>query len=85
MRSLERQGTKIQANAVAKRQAAAPDDALAGKLESIRKQWEGGDQAGARAALEVFLREHPGYVLPADFPVPRPAPPVPQEAPVQGR
>lgn len=47
----------------------APESALL----AIRKLWEGGRQQLARERLEQFLREHPGYPLPLDFPVPRPA------------
>jgi hypothetical protein len=82
----------VQANAVAKRRSAEalqdraePVGAPERELQSIRNQWERGDRAGARAALAAFLRAHPEYVLPADFPVPRPAPAVPQEKPAEDR
>lgn len=92
IRPLELERSDVRANAVAKRRSPEPmrDREDAGvaperKLENIRKQWDSGDREGARAALAVFLREHPEYPLPAGFPVPRPAPSVPQEKPAQDR
>lgn len=41
-------------------------------LLAIRKLWEEGQEQLARERLAEFLRKHPGYPLPADFPVPRP-------------
>lgn len=52
----------------------------AAELERIRKRWEAGDHSGARDALAVFLRQHPGYRLPPGYPVPPP-----EGAPAQER
>jgi hypothetical protein len=41
-------------------------------LLAIRKLWEEGHEQLARERLAEFLRKHPGYPLPPDFPVPRP-------------
>lgn len=42
-------------------------------LAAIREAWEDGQHESARAMLADFLRKQPGYPLPPDFPVPRPA------------
>jgi hypothetical protein len=42
-------------------------------LLAIRKLWEEGHEQLARERLAEFLRQHPAYPLPPDFPVPRPA------------
>lgn len=54
-------------------------------LLAIRKLWEGGQEQRARERLAEFLRQHPGYPLPVDFPVPRPAAEPLKERPPQGR
>ena len=42
-------------------------------LAAIREAWEDGQHESARAMLADFLRKQPGYPLPPDYPVPRPA------------
>lgn len=43
------------------------------RLEDIRRLWESGQREEATRRFEVFLRDQPGFPIPTDFPVPRPA------------
>jgi hypothetical protein len=54
-------------------------------LAAIREEWEQGRRESARAMLAEFLRNQPGYPLPPDFPVPRPAAEPFKERPLEGR
>lgn len=54
-------------------------------LAAIREEWEQGRRESARAMLAEFLQKQPGYPLPPDFPVPRPAAEPLKERPLEGR
>lgn len=54
-------------------------------LAAIREEWEQGRRESARAMLAEFLQKQPGYPLPPDFPVPRPAGEPLKERPLEGR
>jgi hypothetical protein len=67
--SADMQQRKLNSEEALRLSGQAPEATLLG----IRKLWEEGHEQLARERLAEFLRKHPGYPLPPDFPVPRPA------------
>lgn len=67
--SLAKRRLKLSSEEILRFAEREPERALA----AIREVWEDGQHESARAMLADFLQKQPGYPLPPDYPVPRPA------------